>query len=124
MRYVKIAFLSDPPVVGFMEVDANGSLVRLTYADGATVLPQSQPAQAYSVINADPPFPAWGVADPVPASTLDRMRALADAGQFTPAELEEWLARQVQPAPTLIDDRLVELGVTSHDVSAFLQAQR
>ncbi len=59
MRYIKIVFLSDPVVMGYMEIDENGNLLRLTSLEGSTfdVLPD----QAYSVINDNPPNPEWAV---------------------------------------------------------------
>lgn len=64
MRYLKIVFLCDPTVYGYMECsepDDEGkgsSLVRLTDVNGVTF--KKLPAAAYSVINDEPEKPAWG----------------------------------------------------------------
>ena len=71
MRYVKIAFLCDPVVLGFMEVDAAGNLARLTTLEGKTIKPKAMPNPAYSVINDEPDFPAWGTPDPEPQPEPD-----------------------------------------------------
>lgn len=57
MRYIKIVFLCDPIALGFMEVDENGNLIRLTNEAGGTL--KKLPAPAYSVINAEPDKPDW-----------------------------------------------------------------
>lgn len=60
MRYIKIVFLCDPLVTGYMEVDEQtGILARLTDDAGAT-LNDPLPAKEYSVYDANPVKPGWG----------------------------------------------------------------
>ena len=66
MRYMKVYFTAGPHAntIGYQEITSDGAMVvRLTDANGTTIVPTDDEPIEYHIEHADPEFPVWGTPD-------------------------------------------------------------